>query len=77
VASGHHQRVSLFLLLLASGLVIWELAEEWSPARNVLEFLPAGAASWLGVSGEAAMSAKMSAQFHASWMASSLAGKDR
>jgi 4Fe-4S binding domain len=46
--------LELFLLLLISGLVIWELAEEWSPARKVLEFLPNKAGSWLGASGEAA-----------------------
>lgn len=46
--------LDFFLLFLVSGLVVWELAEEWSPARKVLEFLPAEAGSWLGVSGEAA-----------------------
>jgi hypothetical protein len=35
--------VEFFLLFLVSGLVVWELAEEWSPARSVLEFLPAKA----------------------------------
>ena len=48
--------LELFLLLLVSGLVVWELAEEWSPARKVLEFLPNKAGSWLGFSGEAANS---------------------
>jgi len=44
----------LYLLLLVSGLVVWELAEEWPPARKVLEFVPAEISSWLGTSGEAA-----------------------
>jgi NAD-dependent dihydropyrimidine dehydrogenase PreA subunit len=43
-----------FLLFLASGLVVWEIAEEWTPARNVLEFVPNKVSSWLGFSGEAA-----------------------
>jgi len=46
--------VELFLLLLVSGLVVWELAEEWSPARSVLEFVPPKISAWLGFSGEAA-----------------------
>jgi len=46
--------VEFFLLFLVSGLVIWELAEEWSPARNALDFFPVKAGLWLGVSGEAA-----------------------
>jgi len=46
--------VELFLLLLISGLVVWELAEEWTPARAVLEFIPAQANARLGLSGEAA-----------------------
>ena len=44
----------LFLLFLASGLVAWEMAEEWTPARNVLEFVPNTVSAWLGFSGEAA-----------------------
>ncbi len=48
--------VELFLLMVASGLVVWELAEEWVPARNVIEYLPDRAAAWLGLSGEAANS---------------------
>ncbi len=43
-----------FLLFLASGLVFWEIAEEWRPARNVLEFVPNAVSSWFGFSGEAA-----------------------
>jgi len=43
-----------FLLFLASGLVAWEMAEEWRPARDVLEFVPNTVSSWLGFSGEAA-----------------------
>jgi len=46
--------VEFFLFFLVSGLVIWELAEEWSPARNVLEFIPIKVSAWLGFSGEAA-----------------------
>jgi len=46
--------VEFFLLFLVSGLVVWELAEEWSPARNVLDFIPVKVSSWLGVSGAAA-----------------------
>jgi len=46
--------VEFFLLFLVSGLVVWELAEEWSPARRVLEFLPERTSAWLGVSGEPA-----------------------
>jgi hypothetical protein len=46
--------LELFLLLLVSGLVVWELGEEWSPARKVLDFLPVKASAWLGFSGEAA-----------------------
>ena len=46
--------VEFFLLFLVSGLVVWELAEEWSPARNVLEFIPLKVSAWLGFSGEAA-----------------------
>ena len=48
------KNVELFLLLLVSGLVVWELAEEWPPARNVLEFIPIQASARLGFSGEAA-----------------------
>ncbi len=43
-----------FLLFLASGLVVWEIAEEWRPARSVLEFVPNAVSSRLGFSGEAA-----------------------
>lgn len=46
--------VDLFILLFASGLAIWELAEEWLPARGVLEYLPVEVAGYLGVTGEAA-----------------------
>jgi NAD-dependent dihydropyrimidine dehydrogenase PreA subunit len=46
--------VEFFLLFVVSGLVVWELAEEWTPARNVLEFVPLKLTSWLGASGEAA-----------------------
>jgi len=42
------------LLFLASGLVVWEIAEEWRPARDVLEFVPNVVNSWAGFSGEAA-----------------------
>ncbi|MBZ5496273.1 MAG: 4Fe-4S binding protein [Acidobacteriia bacterium] len=48
------RNVELYLLFLVSGLVVWELAEEWSPARSVLEFVPAAINSRLGFSGEAA-----------------------
>ena len=43
-----------FLLLLVAGLVVWELAEEWAPARTVLEFIPIQVSARLGFSGEAA-----------------------
>ena len=43
--------VELFLLILVSGLVVWELAEEWLPARRVLEFVPVRVSSWLGATG--------------------------
>jgi len=46
--------VEFFLLYLVSGLVVWELAEEWDPARKVLEFIPGQVSSRLGASGEAA-----------------------
>jgi hypothetical protein len=46
--------VELFLLLLVSGHIIWELAEEWSPASKVLVFVPLKVNGWLGFSGEAA-----------------------
>lgn len=46
--------VEFLLLYLATGLVVWELAEEWAPAKSALEFLPARAVSLLGASGEAA-----------------------
>jgi NAD-dependent dihydropyrimidine dehydrogenase PreA subunit len=46
--------VDFFLLFLVSGLVVWELAEEWSPARNVLDFIPVKVSSWLGASGPGA-----------------------
>lgn len=46
--------VDIFLLVLVSGLVVWELAEEWSPARRILEFVPMRIAAALGASGEAA-----------------------
>jgi len=46
--------VDFFLLFAVSGLVVWELAEEWPPVRNVLEFIPVKFSSWLGASGEAA-----------------------
>jgi hypothetical protein len=48
--------VEFFLLFLVSGLVVWELAEEWAPARNVLDFIPVKVSSWLGISGIAANS---------------------
>jgi hypothetical protein len=48
--------VEFFLLFLVSGLVVWELAEEWAPARNVLDFVPGKVSSWLGVTGTAANS---------------------
>jgi len=46
--------LDVFLLTIVSGLVVYELAEEWSPARKVLEFLPAAINAGLGFSGEAA-----------------------
>ena len=46
--------VEFYLLFLVSGLVVWELAEEWSPARNVLDLVPGKLSSWLGASGTAA-----------------------
>ncbi len=46
--------VEIFLVFLASGLVAWEISEEWGPARTVLEFLPTKASAWLGFSDEAA-----------------------
>ena len=46
--------VEFFLLFLVSGLVVWELGEEWPPARQVLEFVPGQVSSWLGATGTAA-----------------------
>ncbi len=46
--------VELFLLLLVSGLVVWELGEEWDPVEEALEFVPIKLNAWLGFSGEAA-----------------------
>ncbi len=43
-----------FLLFLASGLVAWEMAEEWRPARSALDLVPGAVSSWFGLSGEAA-----------------------
>jgi len=48
------RNVELYLLFLVSGLVVWELAEEWAPARRVLEFVPSAINSRFGFSGEAA-----------------------
>ncbi len=48
------RNVEFYLLFLVSGLVVWELAEEWSPARRVLEFVPAAINSRLGLTEEAA-----------------------
>ncbi len=48
------RNLELYLLFLVSGLVVWELAEEWSPARRFLEFVPAAINSRLGFSAEAA-----------------------
>ena len=46
--------VDLFLLLPVFGLVLWELGEEWNPARKVLEAAPAAVQTALGLTGEAA-----------------------
>jgi NAD-dependent dihydropyrimidine dehydrogenase PreA subunit len=46
--------VDFYLLFLVSGLVVWELAEEWPPARNVLDFIPVKVSSWMGASGSGA-----------------------
>lgn len=46
--------VELFLLLLVSGLVAWELGEEWKPVEKALGSVPAQLNSWLGLTGEAA-----------------------
>jgi len=46
--------VELFLLLLVSGLVVWELGEEWEPVEAALASVPARLNSLLGFSGEAA-----------------------
>lgn len=46
--------VELFLLILVSGLVVWELGEEWKPVEKALGSVPAALNSWLGLSGEAA-----------------------
>ncbi len=48
------RNVEFYLLFLVSGLVVWELAEEWAPARRVLEFVPSAINSRLGFSAEAA-----------------------
>lgn len=45
--------VDLVLLLPVFGLVLWELGEEWRPARKVLEAGPAAVNAALGFSGEA------------------------
>ena len=46
--------VELFLLVLVSGLVVWELGEEWKPVEKALGSVPAALNSRLGFSGEAA-----------------------
>ena len=43
-----------FVLFLVCGLVVWELGEEWGPARAALELVPGAVNAWLGFSGEAA-----------------------
>jgi len=48
------RNTDLFLLVPVSGLVVWELAEEWGPARKALEAVPAAANAALGLSGGAA-----------------------
>jgi len=45
--------VDLFLLLPVFGLVLWELGEEWNPARKVLEAVPAAVNAAFGATGEA------------------------
>jgi hypothetical protein len=42
-----------FLLFLASGLVVWEISEEWSVSEEALLYIPDKVSAWLGVSGEA------------------------
>lgn len=43
-----------FLLFLAGGLVVWEISEEWDPAKQALQYLPNQVSAWMGASGEAA-----------------------
>ncbi len=46
--------LDVFLLVFVSGLVVYELAEEWRPARTILESVPKAINTGLGFSGEAA-----------------------
>jgi len=43
-----------FLLFLAGGLVVWEISEEWDPAKQALQYIPDQVSAWIGASGEAA-----------------------
>ena len=43
-----------FLLFLAAGLVVWEISEEWEPAKQAMLYIPDHVSAWLGASGEAA-----------------------
>jgi hypothetical protein len=45
---------ALVLLLLAGGLVVWEISEEWDAAESALLFFPDRITAFLGASGEAA-----------------------
>lgn len=43
-----------FLLFLASGLVIWEISEEWEVSKKALEYFPNQISKLLGATGELA-----------------------
>lgn len=43
-----------FLLFLASGLVIWEISEEWEVSKRALEYFPNQISKLLGATGELA-----------------------
>jgi len=43
-----------FLLLLAGGLVVWEISEEWSAAKAAMLFVPDRISALLGTAGEGA-----------------------
>jgi len=48
------ETAELVLILLAGGLVVWEISEEWSVAKGAMLFIPDRISALLGATGEAA-----------------------